>query len=205
MTFVEPFQGRAKIENDGLSLRVLIPARRPIFAILFLGAWMVGWYFGEVSAIREITTPSGSPPGAFLVAWLVGWTIGGAFAALTLFWSLFGQESIELQADALVYRRSILGLGWRKVYSVAAIKDLRVTSPGVRLDNLTFSKFFDRKGREEERPRPGDFWGLSGGPIAFDYGARTVRCGGGVDEAEAKTIVAHLTRWNHRLQPAGAA
>jgi len=204
MSFVEPFQGRAKIENDGLSLRVLIPARRSIFAIIFLGAWMVGWYFGEVSAIREIIAPSGSPSSAFLVAWLVGWTIGGAFAALTLLWSLFGQEVLELQADALVYRRSILGLGWRKVYSVAAIKDLRVTSPGLRFDSLTFSKFLDRKGREE-RPRPGDFWGLSGGPIVFDYGARTVRCGGGVDEAEGKTIVAQLMRWNHRLQPAGAA
>jgi hypothetical protein len=204
MSFVEPPQGRAAITNDGLSLRISIPARGNLFAILFLGAWMVGWYVGETSAFREVFKPGGSPQGTFLVAWLVAWTIGGLFAALTLLWSLFGREVIELHPESLVHRRTILGIGRKKVYSVASIKDLRVTSPGLRFNNLSFSKLFDRQ-NQQEMPRPGDFWGLSGGPIVFDYGARTVRCGAGVDEAEAKTIVAQLTRWNRRLESTGAA
>jgi len=175
MAFVEPPAGRAKVQSDGLALRVSIPPQRNLFAVLFLGAWMVGWYVGETSALREFMKPSGSPQGTFLVAWLVGWTIGGVFAATTLLWSLAGREVIEVQPEVLVHRRAIFGLGWSKVYSVSAIKDLRVAAPGLRLSNLSFSKLFDRTGREQERPRAGDFWGLSGGPIVFDYGARTVR------------------------------
>ena len=205
MAFVEPPAGRAKIQSDGLALRVSIPPHRSLFAVLFLGAWMVGWYFGETSALREFMKPGRSPQGTFLVAWLVGWTIGGIFAATTLLWSLAGREVIEVQPEVLVHRRAILGLGWSKVYSVAAIKDLRVAAPGLRIDNLSFSKLLDRTERGQGRLRVGDFWGFSGGPIVFDYGARTVRCGAGVDEAEAKAIVARLARWNRRLEPAGAA
>ena len=36
------------------------------------------------------------------------------------------------------------------------------------------------------------FWGVGGGAIAFDYGARTYRFGGGVDEAEANQIIATI-------------
>jgi len=35
-------------------------------------------------------------------------------------------------------------------------------------------------------------WGLTGGHIAFDYGAKTYRFGAGVDEAEAKQIVKQI-------------
>jgi hypothetical protein len=40
-------------------------------------------------------------------------------------------------------------------------------------------------------PRPSRSLNL-GGTIAFDYGARTYRFGSGMDEAEARAIVAHL-------------
>ena len=36
------------------------------------------------------------------------------------------------------------------------------------------------------------FWGIGGGPIAFDYGSRTFRFGASVDEAEARDIVNQL-------------
>jgi hypothetical protein len=36
------------------------------------------------------------------------------------------------------------------------------------------------------------FWGIGGGPIAFDYGSQTVRIGSGLDEAEAREIVKEL-------------
>ncbi len=204
MAFVEPPTGRAKIANDGLSLRITIPARRNLFAILFLSAWLVGWYFGETSALRDLSKPAGTPDNAFLVFWVVGWSLGGLFATLSLLWSLFGYEVIEVQPDVLVHRRRIFGVGRSNVYSVSSIKDLRVAPPGPSISGLSFSKMFDRQ-RTQERPRVGDFWGFTGGPLVFDYGARTVRCAAGVDEAEAKTIVMQLTRWNRRLQPAGAA
>ena len=36
------------------------------------------------------------------------------------------------------------------------------------------------------------FWGIGGGLIAFDYGAKTFRFGAGVEEAEAQGIVTRL-------------
>jgi hypothetical protein len=39
----------------------------------------------------------------------------------------------------------------------------------------------------------GYLWGMSGGLIAFDYGAQTFRFGAGVDEAEAKHILEKIT------------
>jgi hypothetical protein len=44
-------------------------------------------------------------------------------------------------------------------------------------------------------------WWLGGnGTVAFDYGARTYRFGRGIDEAEAKQVVAEL---RPRLEPPG--
>src|SRR3989442_14130381 len=110
MAFVEPPAGRAKIQSDGLALRVSIPPHRSLFAVLFLGAWMVGWYFGETSALREFMKPGRSPQGTFLVAWLVGWTIGGIFAATTLLWSLAGGGGIEGKTSVVGYPRRGLGM-----------------------------------------------------------------------------------------------
>lgn len=36
------------------------------------------------------------------------------------------------------------------------------------------------------------FWGIGGGPIAFDYGSGTVRFGNSLDEAEAREVVREL-------------
>lgn len=42
--------------------------------------------------------------------------------------------------------------------------------------------------------------GLSDGQIAFDYGAKTIRFGGGIDEAEARLIVETIVQRFHRYQ-----
>lgn len=46
----------------------------------FVIAWLGGWAFGEVSAVKQLLR--GPPPGAaaFLVFWLCAWTLGGAYA-----------------------------------------------------------------------------------------------------------------------------
>ena len=46
-------------------------------------------------------------------------------------------------------------------------------------------------------------WGMGGGVIAFDYGARTVRLGSSLDEAEALLIVREL-KAAHRFPEAVA-
>jgi hypothetical protein len=44
-----------------------------------------------------------------------------------------------------------------------------------------------------------EFWGISGGRIAFDYGAKTVRFGIGLDEAEAKFLIKDIEKKNPKI------
>jgi len=192
--------GRASIEEDGLSLRVIIPASRNVFLTLFLTVWLAGWFFGESFALRDLLAPSGDIPRGFLGVWLAGWTVGGLFAGLTLLWRVLGREVLELRPDTLVHRRVILGVGPARAYDLTAVKDFRVGPPVFRVDRLSFSSLFDRQSTRPDYSRIGDAWGLSGGQVVFDYGAKTVRCGAGLDEAEAKMIVARFQQRSPRLR-----
>jgi len=168
--------------SDGL--QVIIPPRRQIFAMIFLPVWLCGWLFGEVTVIRQLLFgPAPSPPNLFMAFWLVGWTMGGAFVILALLWMLIGRERVILRPDALVIRRELVGLARAREYDIESVSNLRV-SP---------DSYNPWDGRSAWR-----FWGVGGGVIAFDYGAKTFRFGGGVDEAEARDIVGEM-RTRHRF------
>ena len=145
--------------------------------MLFLSAWLVGWCFGEVFATRELLFGSDEAPALFLGAWLVGWTIGGGFALFTWLWMLRGREVVVLRPHSLTTKRDVWGLGRPKEYDLLHVKNLRVAP-------ISWNPY-DWGGATQ-------FWGVGGGPIAFDYGSRTVRFGSGVDEAEAREIVNEL-------------
>ena len=187
--------GRAKFEDDGLLLRVSMPPRRNVFLMLFVAAWLGGWYFGETSALGELTKPGGVPDHGFMLFWLFGWSLGGLFVAYSLLWMAFGREVVELRPDSLIHSRRILGVGRNRAYDITAVKDLRL-GPETP-DFFSFNR--SRSGRW------GDVWGLSGGPIVFDYGAKTLRCGASLDEAEAKIVIARLRARNPRLRQESAA
>ena len=198
--------GRAKFQDDGLSLRVAIPSRRNIVVILFLAAWLGGWYFGETSALRQILSPDSTTPRAFLGFWLAGWTIGGLCAAFLLLWMLLGREVLELRPDAIVHRRTLLGLGLGRAYDVTHVKDLRLGPAGLRSGGMSFSRMFVRKPSQMTNyAQIGDFWGITGGQVVFDYGSRTVRCGAALDEAEAKLVIERFRQRNARLRVESAA
>jgi hypothetical protein len=171
-----------------------------------MGAWLVGWVFGEATALQELRQPARTDHG-FLVFWLAGWTVGGMFAALLFLWLTTGREIIELRPDAIVLRRTILGLGPARFYDIMQVRDLRLGPEGYRIfDSNFFSRLFDsRKHRQLDYARAGEAWGWGGGPIVFDYGARTVRCGASLDEAEAKLIIERFRQRNVRLRVEGAA
>jgi len=40
----------------------------------------------------------------------------------------------------------------------------------------------------------GDFWGLTGGKLRFDYGMKTIKFGIGLDEAEARYLIQEITK-----------
>ena len=72
---------RSTITGGPEGLKVLIPAGRNIFALIFLGVWLFGWLIGEIAAIGRLTFTRGIGMDTFLLLWLALWTIGGGVAA----------------------------------------------------------------------------------------------------------------------------
>jgi hypothetical protein len=171
---VAPARMRSTMEEVSGVVRVRIPARRRWFLAVFLAVWLCGWLAGEIVALRGLFGPSHSarpPPTPFLLFWTSAWTVGGALAVYTWIWNAFGREVVELDGRALIIRREPIGLPLPKQYDLLQVRNLRV----VPFDGSLWSR--DSSG------------GMRGGPLAFDYGARTIRFGAGIDEAEARMIL----------------
>lgn len=179
MALIAPPTDRARVEETATGFDIAIPTRKNWFVILFLAAWLFGWYWGEVSAARVLMSaePGGPTGRGFLFFWLAGWTVGGTFALLTLLWTLVGIERIRIDGGQIATRREILGIGLSREYDANQVQNLRVAAN-------RFGPFHPRAGFRS--------WGSGGGRIAFDYGSATVRIGSALEEAEATRIVARI-------------
>ena len=169
-------KGRASVSTEFDGLQIVIPARKRIFALLFLPVWLTGWAFGEVFAIRTLRAPHLHDSG-FLAFWLLGWSLAGASVWLALLWNLAGREVLRFGSGVFAYRRAIGPFGYTKRYELSQVRDLRA------VPEPTFGA---RKNMAS--------WGMTGGQIAFDYGSKTFNVGNGVEEAEAKDLVAQVKR-----------
>jgi hypothetical protein len=181
---MNPNEGRAIVEDDGNTLRITIPATKNIVVICFLAVWLAGWTMGETSVVTELLTDS-TPAAAkaFMIFWLCGWTLGGSAVALFLLWQLFGREVVELDSQSLRTRLEIFGIGRTKQFSTAHISNMRYDLPSTN------------SGRQANIPiRPKT--------IKFDFGKSTHGLGMGLDEAEAKQLIATMTNKVRSLQAA---
>lgn len=189
MAFEEPAKPRCKIEEVPEGLVITIPTRKHWFIILFVGFWLCAWAVGEMFVGRIVLYGlfGGDAPWkeaesavsiglfVFILAWLGCWTVGGLFAMYAWVWNTAGRQVVTVGVDG-VRIENVIPM-WRrgKEYRLADVKSLRIAP-----EQLTMWTF-----REGMR-----FWGIGGGLLTFDYGARTVRFGAGLDEAEAKMILA---------------
>lgn len=205
MPIIQPPQPRCTIENPSSSLIITIPSRKHwlLFfnaALLFVSWVMVeimlgffvvnlalvsladllGW-FGSSSSDTATGTVVLVGTISCLFTFFGVCTLSGLVVLIYPLWLLTGVERIEVEAQSLTVQHFMLKmikLGRRRTYLAEHIKDLRVVSTG--------NYFWWWRGAYFWGPYS---WGLTSGPIAFDYGAKTFHYGGGVDEAEAKTIV----------------
>ncbi len=177
----EPLESaRYSLESTADGLRVSIPSRRNWFVLLFLVAWLGGWYMGETSVIRELLNPKPNSATAFLGFWLLGWTLGGAFCFGTVLWQLAGREVLIASASTLVHRIEVFGIGRSRAYKASDIKNLRAAD-------------YSRNPATNQKAWYPPFGSAGDGPIAFDYGARTIRVAQALEEAEAKALIGELT------------
>jgi hypothetical protein len=155
-------------------IRVVIPARRQWFQLVFLSGWFVGWCVGEATAFHAVVAGELPPMGrVFVAGWLLAWSAAGVLVSTTIAWGAAGREILSVAGGSLRIRREAFGIGRTWEYDAAEIRNVRVAAS-------PWSPF--------QRGMSMGIWGL-GGSIAFDYGARTCRIAEGVDEAEAAQLV----------------
>ncbi|MCK4886231.1 MAG: hypothetical protein KAS96_02525 [Planctomycetes bacterium] len=184
MAKIQIGKGRSQIENTFEGLRITIPSKKNYFLIFFIGFWLIGWGFGEVTVLFQIFRPEMGAVKLFMLAWLGAWTVGGAFAIYVWLWNVNGKEIINVSSTEFQILRTVAGLARSKEYDVASIANLRSQLQ-------TRSMFGSANGME--------FCGISGGSIAFDYGHSTHRFGAKLDEAEAQHIVSTIKNKFPRL------
>ncbi len=155
--------------------------------MLFLPIWLIGWAFGEVTVITQLLGPTGGEPVGFLLVWLAGWTVGGVFTLGFFLWMLAGKQVVRVERGVLSLRWEVLGLGSSREYDVSQVHNLRIGAA------TGFNPF--------SMAQAGAMWGVTGGPLGFDYGAQTVRFGLAMHEAEAAIILPRLSR----ILPRGSA
>jgi hypothetical protein len=163
---------KASVFDTPAGLVINIPSAKNLILILFVGFWLCGWLFGEVSVIRELAKgKTAAGISLFMVGWLGAWTVGGGAAIYFWLWNAAGHEIVSLTPTSLAIRRDILGFGRSKEYDLPSIKNLRIT-PTLANTNFNFPA-----------------QSLTAGTMAFDYGAKTFRFGGDLDEAEASHLI----------------
>ncbi len=172
----KPSAGRAKIFKNGNSIEVHVPAKRNWFLIFFLMVWLGGWLFGEVAVITMLffeDTPLAA--NAFLLIWLTGWTVGGFFCMTILLWSIAGYETIKVENEIIEVGRRLFRWKMSKKYDINEIRHFVV--------NQAFEN--DMWGMGYQR----NWLGLKGGILKFDYGLKTIKFIGGIEEAEARLLI----------------
>ncbi len=166
-------RGRARVEDGPSELRIVVPAKRNVFVMLFLSAWLVGWALGWVAAATSLTGEGDFGGGLFVVAWLVGWTLAGLAAMFAVAWMAVGREEALVREGHLLVVKRVGPFARTHRFDVGRVERVRADSERLNLMDP----------RTQWR-----FWGIGGGMVAFDYGARTHRFGAGLDDPEARQL-----------------
>ena len=146
-----------------------------------MGCWLCGWAVGEVVVPMQFLAGKIKDTGGqiFTLAWLGAWTVGGCLAIYAWLWNIAGKEMIAINAQILSIRRNLFGLGRTQEYEMRNVQSLRVAHQSLNPADFRYAL---------------QFWGVGGGSISFDYGAKTYRFGNALDEAEAKMLVEEINQ-----------
>lgn len=167
-------------------LRITIPSPKRRYPIIALGIGLVWIIVFSLFFSRSVFSPTYGGESWFPVVWAIGVFVTVIYVCGILLWLLAGVEVIKVDHTGIKTRRQLFGIGRTRHYDGDHICQLR-TAPIVYA--TTYRSNFTA-----------EYLGLAGGQIAFDYGAKTVRFGGSLDEAEARMIVDAITQRFHRYQ-----
>jgi hypothetical protein len=151
---------------------LVIPGRTDVVVAVFLSIFLAMWSVGVLAVWQFLAQPD-----LFFAVWLLVWGAVECVVVAALGYILAGREVITLSPRMLSIRLEILGAGHTWEYDVAAVRTLR-----------QLRQQFLPQGRSH---RPGLLAGFACG-ISFNYRAYSVGFGRGLDEAEAREVVAVL-------------
>lgn len=166
---------RTQIVDASSGPEIRIRAPKNWWPIIFLPVWILGWTAGGIFALREFV--AGSEPRLFLGLWLVGWLGGELLAILTWSWMVFGREVLSVRQGLFTIGREVGRFAIKRRYPLHEISNLRASG--------WFGSPFLKSGSLQ-------YWGLSGGTIAFDRKGKSVRFGLSLEEPEARAVVNEL-------------
>jgi hypothetical protein len=162
---------RFSVDTLGGYEQITLRARRNAFVMTFLIAWLGGWTFGAISAVKTLIL-SFQP---FVAFWLLAWVVGGMAAAISLAWQFSGSEGLRVIGSDLEISYRMLGMKKRRLFRGSDIRNLSTHED-------------QALGRYGQMSLP-FFPGNKSGCLKFSYGARTIYVGAGYDEAEGQFIL----------------
>jgi len=131
-----PTIGRATIIEDFDYIEIIIPAKKNWLLILFLGFWIGGWLFGEITVNGTLVNIRSGSLDFFTILWLCGWTLGGAVVIRTLIWSLFGKEIITVDRGTITIDKKGAIFYKAKTYELNEAKHFRSEEENFPTDNF---------------------------------------------------------------------
>jgi len=160
-SFEQPAPTRSAILEEPGALRIRIPLRRTFLVILFLPVWLAGWSYGGWETGHRLFRQFDW----FSFFWMGGWVLGECWAIYWFLRTVTGWDLLNAFAECLAVKKTTLGLGVTKNYRPTDIRNLR----------------FQPQLQKARGSRPAG--------IAFDYGAKTVVFGDGIDEVEGNQLI----------------
>lgn len=176
---VEPFPPKHRYEDLGDSIRLTIPSKKNRFRMAAYSAILIVW--GGIDILMGVLAIMAYPDTVIIVPLTLFILLALICTpmCLALLWQWIGVEVIKISDQTVSIQKRIGKLGPQRVYRTEPILFFRVASQPV---DFYPSQFI-----------PGGlFLAISDGWITFDYGARTIRFGSGIDEAEARMIFAKI-------------
>jgi hypothetical protein len=174
---VQPMSRHSTWREGAAGRELVVPVRRNRVVLVVVPVWLTLWISSIAGAAGQLT--SGRARGGearFFEVWLVVAVVAGGAVVYDWLWNAIGREVVGLRPGVLVIRRDVAGLGFRREYSLADVRNLRVSVPP------------SDAGRWSSPIR----FGRDPGVIAFDHGARTVRFGEGLGKAEASVVLEEM-------------
>jgi hypothetical protein len=174
-------RGRARVERRVEGLRIEIPAKRDWSVLAFLILFLVIWLAAGVAEIVEAARGEGELGGQ--LGPLIILSLGCLWAVWLLSVTFAGKEIATVTAGEFVLERVAWPHRREKRFRRDRIERLR-TDAADRPER-TFARMWNSQWEQ---------FGLAGGSIVFDYGARTHRFGTKLDEAESRQLVELLAK-----------